>query len=176
MPATPMRRPSQNSPLASSSPPCAASSAVIASLAPAAGVGISSSGRPARPSSRANASAFMAWARSAQGLPRVPPPSRCRSATTTAARLGEPYTYHPTLIGLARWADILMVSVRADATNYRAVNKEVLAALGPRGHLVNISRGIAVDEAALCDALEAGAIAGAALDGFERGPLIPGSA
>ena len=84
-----------------------------------------------------------------------------------------PYVYHPTLIGLARWADILMVSVRADASNARAVNREVLDALGPSGHVVNISRGIAVDEAALCDALETGTIAGAALDVFAREPTIP---
>jgi lactate dehydrogenase-like 2-hydroxyacid dehydrogenase len=83
------------------------------------------------------------------------------------------YVYHPTLIGLATWADILLVAVRADATNAHSVNKEVLAALGRKGHLVNISRGIAVDEAALCDALEAGAIAGAALDVFEREPAVP---
>ena len=88
-------------------------------------------------------------------------------------RADQPYAYYPTLMGLAHWADILMVSGRADATNFHAVNKEVLAALGPRGHLVNISRGIAVDEAALCDALEAGVIAGAALDVFEHEPTIP---
>src|SRR6185295_14440422 len=84
-----------------------------------------------------------------------------------------PYVYHPTLLGLADWADVLVVAVRADASNYHAINKQVLAALGPRGHLVNISRGIAVDEAALCDALEAGTIAGAALDVFEHEPDIP---
>lgn len=84
-----------------------------------------------------------------------------------------PYAYHPTLLGLAEWADVLVVAVRADASNTHAINKEVLAALGPRGHLVNISRGIAVDETALCDALEAGTIAGAALDVFEREPDIP---
>ena len=84
-----------------------------------------------------------------------------------------PYAYHPTLIGLAEWADVLMVAVRADASNTYAINREVLAALGPTGHLVNISRGIAVDTVALCDALEAGTIAGAALDVFEREPDIP---
>jgi lactate dehydrogenase-like 2-hydroxyacid dehydrogenase len=83
------------------------------------------------------------------------------------------YTYHPTLIGLASWADILVVAVRADAGNYHAINKEILAALGQHGHLINISRGIAVDEEALCDALEAGAIAGAALDVYEVEPNIP---
>ncbi len=84
-----------------------------------------------------------------------------------------PYLYHPSLLALATWADILVVAVRADAGNYHAINKEVLAALGPRGHLVNISRGIAVDEDALCDALEAGTIAGAALDVYEVEPNVP---
>ena len=69
-----------------------------------------------------------------------------------------PYAYHPTLLGLATWADILVVAVRADKSNTHAINREVLAALGPKGHLVNISRGIAVDTEALCDALEAGTI------------------
>jgi lactate dehydrogenase-like 2-hydroxyacid dehydrogenase len=45
--------------------------------------------------------------------------------------------------------------------------------LGPKGHLINISRGIAVDTAALCDALEAGMIAGAALDVYEDEPNVP---
>ncbi len=48
----------------------------------------------------------------------------------------------------------------------------VLKALGPGGHLVNISRGIAVDEDALCAALETGAIAGAALDVYENEPHV----
>lgn len=89
------------------------------------------------------------------------------------ARLDVNYTYHPTLEGLAEWSDVLMVAVRADASNYHAINKDVLAALGPAGHVVNISRGIAVDTPALCDALEAGTIAGAALDVFENEPEIP---
>jgi hydroxypyruvate reductase len=84
-----------------------------------------------------------------------------------------PYLYHPTLIGLADWADILVVSVRAGPPNRHAINKVVLDALGPRGHLVNVSRGIAVDETALCDALETGAIAGAALDVYEHEPNVP---
>jgi lactate dehydrogenase-like 2-hydroxyacid dehydrogenase len=88
-------------------------------------------------------------------------------------RPGVPYAYHPTLLELATWADILVVAVRADKSNTHAINREVLAALGPRGHLVNISRGIAVDTDALCDALEAGTISGAALDVYENEPSIP---
>ena len=88
-------------------------------------------------------------------------------------RPGVPYAYHPTLLELATWADTLVVAVRADKSNTHAINREVLAALGPRGHLVNISRGIAVDTEALCDALEAGTISGAALDVYENEPSIP---
>lgn len=84
-----------------------------------------------------------------------------------------PYQYHDGLLGLAEWADILMVSVRASGETRHAVNAEILRALGPQGHLVNISRGIAVDEAALIEALENGVIAGAALDVYEHEPVVP---
>jgi lactate dehydrogenase-like 2-hydroxyacid dehydrogenase len=84
-----------------------------------------------------------------------------------------PYRYEGSLTGLAEWSDVLMVAVRASAENRHAVNAEVLKALGPQGHLINISRGIAVDEEALCDALEQGVIAGAGLDVFEVEPHVP---
>ena len=84
-----------------------------------------------------------------------------------------PYLYQGSLLGLAEWSDVLMVAVRASAETRHAVNAQVLQALGPKGHLVNISRGIAVDEDALCDALEAGTIAGAGLDVFEHEPNVP---
>lgn len=83
------------------------------------------------------------------------------------------YAYHDSLLALATWADVLMVAVRADKSNTHAVNADVLRALGPGGRLVNVSRGIAVDEVALCDALEQRLIAGAALDVFEVEPNIP---
>jgi lactate dehydrogenase-like 2-hydroxyacid dehydrogenase len=84
-----------------------------------------------------------------------------------------PYAYHDTLLGLSQWADVLMVSVRASAENRHAVDAAVLEALGPQGHLVNISRGIAVDQDALCEALETGRIAGAALDVYQNEPHVP---
>ena len=83
------------------------------------------------------------------------------------------YAYHPSLLGLAGWADILMVAVRANDSNRHAINAEILAGLGRKGRLINISRGLVVDETALCDALEAGSIAGAALDVFEHEPSVP---
>ncbi|MGK9165736.1 2-hydroxyacid dehydrogenase [Inquilinus limosus] len=86
---------------------------------------------------------------------------------------GVPWTYNPTLASLAEWADILVVSCRSDESTRGIVDRSVLAALGPRGHVVNIARGEVVDEAALIAALESGAIAGAGLDGFEHEPEVP---
>ncbi len=80
------------------------------------------------------------------------------------------YPYFPNVMALAAWADYLIVCLRSDASNRHIINAEVLKALGPRGHLVNISRGWAVDEAALADALRNNVIEGAALDVFDEEP------
>jgi hydroxypyruvate reductase len=65
---------------------------------------------------------------------------------------------------------VLMVAHRADDTNKGLIGAEVIHALGPRGVLVNIARGSAVDEDALIAALKSGALGGAALDVFEEEP------
>lgn len=83
------------------------------------------------------------------------------------------YAYHGSLQALAEWCDVLVVAVRASAENRHAVNAEILRALGPQGVLVNISRGIAVDEAALAEALETKVIAAAGLDVYENEPHVP---
>ncbi len=54
------------------------------------------------------------------------------------------------------------------------IDREVLAALGPRGFLVNVARGSVVDTDGLIGALRDGLIGGAALDVFEAEPDVPG--
>ncbi len=74
------------------------------------------------------------------------------------------------LMSLAEWADILVVACRADETNRGLISAEVMAALGPRGLLVNVARGQLVDEDALIAALKSGALGAAALDVFVEEP------
>ena len=80
------------------------------------------------------------------------------------------FAYFPNVMALATWCDYLIVCLRSDASNRHIINAEVLKALGPRGHVLNISRGWAVDEAALADALRNNVIEGAALDVFDEEP------
>lgn len=83
---------------------------------------------------------------------------------------GTRYARAENLIALARSSDILVVAIRATRANAGEIGSEVLAALGPSGLLVNVSRGFVVDEAALVRALKLGMIAGAALDVFSQEP------
>lgn len=81
-----------------------------------------------------------------------------------------PWPHEPALLELARWADHLVVITAGGPATRHLVNAEVLQALGPRGFLVNVARGSVVDEAALVQALQSSAIAGAGLDVFENEP------
>jgi lactate dehydrogenase-like 2-hydroxyacid dehydrogenase len=84
-----------------------------------------------------------------------------------------PYQYLPSLEALADWCNVLMVAVRAGADTHHIIDAGMLRRLGPEGTLINISRGSAVDEAALVAALADKAIAGAGLDVYETEPHAP---
>ena len=79
-----------------------------------------------------------------------------------------------TLHGLMAEADIVVVTVPGGGPTTKLIDRAAIAAMKPSGIFVNISRGEVVDEVALIDALEAGAIAGAGLDVYEKEPNVPG--
>ena len=82
------------------------------------------------------------------------------------------WTYHDTPEALAAAVDYLIVATVGGKATENIVSKEVLEALGPRGILINISRGSTVDEEALIAALKSGGIYGAGLDVFRNEPKI----
>jgi phosphoglycerate dehydrogenase-like enzyme len=75
---------------------------------------------------------------------------------------------------LFRRADVVSVHYKLSPRSEGIVGATELAAMRPSAYLVNTSRGPLVDTAALLAALHAGAIAGAALDVYDREPLAPG--
>ncbi|WP_448955175.1 2-hydroxyacid dehydrogenase [Labrys neptuniae] len=87
-------------------------------------------------------------------------------------RKDTPHRYFDDLTALAAWADLLVLTLPGGNATHKLVGAQVLQALGPEGYLVNVSRGSTVDEAALLQALEARAIAGAGLDVFWNEPRI----
>ena len=70
-------------------------------------------------------------------------------------------------------ADFLSLHVPLNAATRGLVGSAELARMKRSAFLINTTRGPVVQEAALIAALERGIIAGAALDVFEREPLIP---
>ena len=74
---------------------------------------------------------------------------------------------------LAAASDILVLAVPGSADLKHIIGAEELAALGPKGRLINVGRGSLVDTNALITALENGTIAGAALDVLDTEPVIP---
>ncbi len=84
-----------------------------------------------------------------------------------------PYLYYPTLLGMARAVDILMVITPGGEATRHLVNAEVLEALGGNGILINVARGSVVDEAALIAALRDRKILAAGLDVFAHEPDVP---
>jgi len=97
----------------------------------------------------------------------------CDVAYFSRSRHDVPYRYIDSLAALAQWCEVLIVAVRAGADTHHAIDADILRRLGADGYLVNISRGSAVDEAALVAALADGTIAGAGLDVFETEPYRP---
>ena len=95
------------------------------------------------------------------------------------ARLAEAFGAEPRLAGrgddlhaLLGDADVVSLHVPLTDETRHLIDAPALAAMRPTAVLVNTARGPIVDERALVAALEAGAIAGAALDVYEREPEV----
>lgn len=71
--------------------------------------------------------------------------------------------------------DILMVSLPGTGQTRNILNRAMLGRLPRHANLISVGRGDVLDEGALCDALDSGELAGAALDVFQSEPLPPDS-
>lgn len=71
---------------------------------------------------------------------------------------------------LAR-SDFVSLNCDLNPTSYHLINATTLAKINPTAILINTSRGRVIDQPALISALQAGKLAGAALDVYEDEPL-----
>ena len=93
----------------------------------------------------------------------------------TFSRVERPATgfcHFADVVDLARWCDVLIVALAGGAGTQGLIDRRTIAALGPEGFLVNVSRGTTVDEETLIGALKRREIAGAGLDVFKGEPRI----
>jgi len=87
-----------------------------------------------------------------------------------AEHLGVRYCQTP--LEVARVSDAVSINVAANADTRNLVNEEFLAAMRPGAYLINTSRGMVVDEAALLEAVQTRGIR-AGLDVFQDEPADP---
>ena len=80
---------------------------------------------------------------------------------------------HADWTALCAASHVLVLALPGTPDLQHVIGAEELAALGPKGRLVNVGRGNLVDTDALIEALEKGIIAGAALDVLDSEPDVP---
>jgi len=84
------------------------------------------------------------------------------------AELGASYATLPELLSRS---DYVTLNVPLTPETAGLIGREQLALMKPTAFLINMARGAVVDQGALVDALEAGGLAGAALDVTDPEPL-----
>lgn len=77
------------------------------------------------------------------------------------------------LAALASAVDVVVAAVPGGGETHHLIDAEVLAAMRPHAHLINISRGDVVAQSALIEALTHRRIGGAGLDVYEFEPEVP---
>jgi glyoxylate reductase len=94
---------------------------------------------------------------------------RRRATVELEAELGARFLSFEELLGAA---DVVSLHCPLNAETRHLIDAAALDRMKPTAFLINTTRGPVVDEAALASALRGGAIAGAALDVFEREPEV----
>ncbi|MBQ1410996.1 MAG: hydroxyacid dehydrogenase [Oscillospiraceae bacterium] len=82
------------------------------------------------------------------------------------------YVVQTDLDDLLRRSDLVVLHCPLNDSTRNLINGERLAMMKPTALLINVARGPVVDEAALVEALQRGAIAGACLDVFPQEPPL----
>ena len=145
-----------------------------ASLTQAVRTGQWESARAARPTLSGATLGIIGMGRIGQGIAKRGAAFGMRVLYCTRnPRSDLPYGFEPDLKTMAQECDYLVAACPGGAATHHIINAEVLAALGPKGFVVNVARGSVVKTDDLVHALQHHRIAGAGLDVFESEPDVP---
>jgi glyoxylate reductase len=81
-------------------------------------------------------------------------------------------TYWDSLDQMLARMDIISVNCPHTPATFHLLSRRRLKVMRPEAYIVNTARGEVIDEAALIECLETGALAGAGLDVFEHEPAV----
>ncbi|KAL4281551.1 hypothetical protein GQ457_03G020340 [Hibiscus cannabinus] len=84
-----------------------------------------------------------------------------------------PFPFYTNVRDLEVNSDALILCCPLTEETYHIVNKDVMAALGKEGVIINVGRGSLVDKKELVQCLVQGEIGGAGLDVYENEPSVP---
>lgn len=94
--------------------------------------------------------------------------------STSGAVREEAYPALP-LDELLAWADVVTIHCPLNERTRALIGREQIACMKPTALLVNVARGGIVDEAALVEALDQERLGGAAIDVYEKEPMVASS-
>lgn len=85
--------------------------------------------------------------------------------------LGYPVTFHPTMSDATSVADLVVIACPATPQTKHLISREIISQIPNPFRIINIGRGLIIDEDALVDGLKLGKILFAGLDVFEKEPF-----
>jgi lactate dehydrogenase-like 2-hydroxyacid dehydrogenase len=97
--------------------------------------------------------------------------NRREASDPAVARMGA--RFYADMDEMLRASDFVAIHTPGGKDTYHLFDAQRFAAMQPHAYFINTSRGDVVDESALIAALDAGRIAGAALDVYEQEPRVP---
>lgn len=95
------------------------------------------------------------------------------SRQTKPAFEAQTQAQHVSLDTLCTQADVISIHLSGGSETHHFIHGDHFARMKPSAYLINTGRGNVIDEAALIQRLQAGLLAGAGLDVFEREPEVP---
>ena len=96
-----------------------------------------------------------------------------RSKPGENPHFNEIYSDKDKILDIVSRSDFVVCTMPSNPSTHGFFSREIIAAMKPTAHFINVSRGTLVDEDALVEALQTKKIAGAALDVVKVEPLVP---